>query len=349
MKKITSLVLAAIMVMMFFITACGSPSTAPATEPTAPVEAEDKTEMEPITLKFGHHYANEGVFGDIANNFKAAVEEKSNGAITVEIFSDGSLGTEEQLIEQLQGGTVDLTITGTMLQTTVPMLGLVQGPFLFESWEHAKKVMTGDLGKEIYAMFEQGGLKAICSFGEGFREFVLVEPINSMEDFSGYRMRMASYKNMLALADSLGCATTNSPMAEVFTSLQTGVFDGCDAVYTAVTDYSWFEPANYILESDHAFSASAICISTKTWDKLSDAQKAAIEEACVVVSDAAWAAAEQNEADAKQICVDEGVEIIEPSAEFHDQMVTATYKVWEDMFANVDGMEDLYNRIKAAA
>ena len=344
MKKFIALALVVIM-MMALLAGCGAKDD-PATASTD--NSADSSSAEPVVLKFGHHYANDGVFGDIANDFKATVEELSGGSIKVEVYSDGVLGTEEQLIEQLQGGTVDLTITGTMLQTTVPMLGLVQGPFLFKDWEHAKTVMTGELGEEIYAMFEQGGLKAICSFGEGFRHFVLVKPIESMDDFAGYRMRMASYKNMLALADALGCATTNSPMGEVFTSLQTGVFDGCDAVYTAITDYSWQEPANYVLESAHAFSASAICISTKTWDKLTDEQKAIIEEACVSVSDRAWAAAEQIEADAKASIADD-VEFIIPSEEFRNEMAEASYSVWEDMFASVEGMEDLYNRIQDAA
>ena len=348
MKKTLSLILVAVMLMALALSGCGT--EAPSQESTTPQGSTNPgTEVEPITLKFAHHYSTDSFFGQLAQTFSDTVAEMSGGAIDVQIFSDSVLGTEEQAIEALQGGTIDFTITGTMLQTTVPMLGLVQGPFLFENWEHAKTVMQGELGDRIYAMFEEGGLKAICTFGEGFREFVLVNPIYSMEDFQGYPMRMASYANMLALADALGCNTTGSPMGEVFTSMQTGVFDGCDAVYSAITSYSWQEVANYILESNHAFSSSAICISTKTWDKLTDAQKQILEEASAVVSDDAWAQAEQVEQEEKQKVIDAGCEIITPDEEFIEQMKEATYSVWEDMFAEVDGMEDLYNDIKALA
>lgn len=336
MKKFLSLILAVVMVVAVFAT-------------TGASAVADDAKVEPIKLTFGHHYANDSVFGDIVNNFADTVREMSDGAIDIQVFSDSALGTEMQLIEALQAGTVDFTLTGTMLQTTVPMLGIVQGPFLFESWEHAKNVMQGELGDQIYAMFEEGGLKAICTFGEGFREFVLVKPIYSMDDFAGYRMRMASYKNMLALATSLGCATTNSPMGDVFTSLQTGVFDGCDAVYSAITAYSWQEPAKYVLESNHAFSSSAICIATKTWETLTDAQKEVLEAASKVVSDQAWAAVEDVENEQKQIVADAGVEFIPVDEEFHKQMVEATFTVWEDMFANVPGMEELYYAIKDLA
>ena len=341
MKKISLiLVVAMLLTCMSVFTVSASAAEAPEDPPE---------DLEPITLKFGHYYAKGNFFDDLSNLFADTVEELSGGVMKVDVYTDSVLGNEEQLIEGAQGGTVDLIITGTLLQTTVPMLGIVQGPFLFENWEHAKTVMNGELGKEIYDKFEDGGMRAICTFPEGFREFVLVKPIRSMEDFKGYQMRMGPYQNMLALAHALGCAEQTSPMVDVFTSLQTGVYDGCDAVYTAITAYAWYEPANYVLETHHSFSSSCIAISSITWDKLSDAQKAILEEASAIVSEQAWAQAEEVEQEHKQAVIDEGVEIIEVDDEWRAQMKEATWSVWEDLFASVPGMEDLYNRIQAVA
>jgi len=170
--------------------------------------------------------------GAMAAVFKSLVEANSNGRIEVQLFPNGQLGKDNEVIEQVRSGLVESTISssGGMAQH-YPLVGVFDIPFAFPNIGVASKVIDKDssFGKKFVADLEgKTGLKVLGLLDSGgFFEFTSSKaPITSVADMEGQRIRTMTLPTHEAIISSLGGQPTALPWAEVYTALQTGVADG---------------------------------------------------------------------------------------------------------------------------
>src|SRR5690606_28672413 len=86
--------------------------------------------------------------------FNPAVEEQSNGALRVRIYSNGTLGGDERLYNSVRGGTLEIAIIGNIMEKEVDYVGIVQQPFLFSNYDLARSVLRGPIGESLVADFK---------------------------------------------------------------------------------------------------------------------------------------------------------------------------------------------------
>jgi tripartite ATP-independent transporter DctP family solute receptor len=170
--------------------------------------------------------------GAMAAVFKSLVESSSNGAIAVEVFPNGQLGKDAEVIEQVRAGLVESTISssGGMAQH-YPLVGVFDIPFAFPNIGVASRVISTDsaFGETFVAdMEDKTGLKVLGLIDSGgFFAFTNSQkPIETVEDMEGMRIRTMTLPTHEAIISSLGGQPTPLPWAEVYTALQTGVADG---------------------------------------------------------------------------------------------------------------------------
>jgi len=170
--------------------------------------------------------------GAMASVFKSLVEANSNGRIEVQLFPNGQLGKDNEVIEQVRSGLVESTISssGGMAQH-YPLVGVFDIPFAFPNIGVASKVIDKDssFGQKFTADLEaKTGLKVLGLLDSGgFFEFTSSKgPIATVEDMAGQRIRTMTLPTHEAIISSLGGQPTALPWAEVYTALQTGVADG---------------------------------------------------------------------------------------------------------------------------
>src|SRR5690242_6724015 len=149
-----------------------------------PVAAETALRLN-ISIAQNSHY------GVAVDTFARDVEKRTNGRYKIQNFYSGALGAERESIEALQLGTLDLTMTSTgPVPNFVPDIAILDIPFLFRDYAHARAVLDGPIGQAMLNKFEPKGIEALAWGENGFRNMTNSKrPVNGPEDLKGLKMR----------------------------------------------------------------------------------------------------------------------------------------------------------------
>ncbi|AZR74758.1 hypothetical protein BBF96_00225 [Anoxybacter fermentans] len=240
------------------------------------------------TLKIANYYAvDHPVNQALQNKFKPMVEEGTNGKIKVYIFPNNQLGAEQEFIEGVQLGTIEMAMTGNMWENTVPQFRIMQLPYMFVNYEHADAVLNGPIGEKIYKYLEPLNVKVLASFPNGFRVISNNKrPIRTIEDCKDIKLRVFQGETIIKEMKALGFSTVVLPFSEIFTALQQGVVDGQDNPLATAYYAGWYDVQKYVSITNHMYSPGYIVINKGVWDRLSEDEKEIIKKAAQVTSEA---------------------------------------------------------------
>ncbi|MFT7339193.1 MAG: TRAP-type C4-dicarboxylate transport system substrate-binding protein, partial [Marinobacter maritimus] len=108
--------------------------------------ASDFTDMDPVTLRLAHVVNEQDGFHIAAVKFQDLVAERTEGAVSIELYPNASLGDERTLLEGMQIGTVDMgVITNGPVANFVEEMAVFELPFLFPSPQAAYAVLDGPI------------------------------------------------------------------------------------------------------------------------------------------------------------------------------------------------------------
>lgn len=159
-KKLSALFLA--MVMLFALVACGADPAADAGN-----EAENTNpDAENLVIKMGHAESdNENSCHHMADTkFAELVNEYSDGRITIEVFANGQLGGERDMVEGLQIGTVDMcSVANLSLSGFDESFGVFDLPYFFDTAEDAYKILDSEYFNDVMcpALAEKTGIRIL--------------------------------------------------------------------------------------------------------------------------------------------------------------------------------------------
>ncbi|WP_353172373.1 TRAP transporter substrate-binding protein [Paracandidimonas soli] len=281
--------------------------------------------------------------------FKPAVEEQSNGDLRVRIYSNGTLGGDERLYNSVRGGTLEIAIIGNIMEKEVDYVGIVQQPFLFSNYDHARSVLRGPIGESLVADFKDKLNLEFLGWGvQGFRVIASSKPIKKMADFQGLRLRFPGIENMVAIGQALGANVTPLPINEVFGALEQRVVDGVENPYPNLYTSKWYELTKHVLESNHVFTPNLYVANSRFWGKLSAEQQDIVRKAIQASTEREWELLISEEAGIKEALQKEGVEITTPSAEFHAELQHAVQGSYAKLYERTAGAEAIVKKIQAA-
>ncbi|TCS79392.1 TRAP transporter substrate-binding protein [Tepidibacillus fermentans] len=282
----------------------------------------------------------------LREKFKKIVEEKTNGKVVVEIYPSNQLGDEAQFTNGVRNGTVEMAITGMGLQTANPKIGAVEWPFLFESYDHARKALNGEVGDEIETEFRKLGVEPLAWTVNGFRVISANRPIKSMDDFKGFRLRMPNIPIFVNTGKALGANVQPLPLSEVFTALEQKVIDGQENPYATLKASGFYEVQKYVLESNHMFSPNVYLMNKKLFDSFDKETQQIIKEAAQESANYEWELLLKSEEDVKKFLKEKGLEIIVPDAQFKEQMVKAMDPVYQDLYKQYDWAKAFVEKVR---
>jgi len=159
--------------------------------------------------------------------FKECVEKAAPGKLSVVVHHSASLGSETQVLQQIQLGTTQMSVCTTgPIEAFVPEIKALEMPFVFPSYEAADKVLDGAIGQDLAKKFEKSGFVALAFLDNGFRNVTnSKKAAKTPEDLKGLKIRTMEAPTHLAIWRAIGANPT--PMAwPIFTQLQQGVIDG---------------------------------------------------------------------------------------------------------------------------
>ncbi|MBS9477566.1 TRAP transporter substrate-binding protein [Ancylobacter radicis] len=236
--------------------------------------------MADVTLKLGHLANEENIWHKAALKFGEEVQKLSDGRVKVQVYPNESLGKEMDLINGMQLGTADMTITGESLQNWAPKASLLALPYGYRSLEHMDKVASGDIGKQIEAeIIEKAGVRPLTYFARGPRNLSANKEIKTPDELKGFKLRVPNVPIFVAAWQAMGANPTPMAFSEVFTSLQNGTINGQENPLALFKSGGFYEVQKVINKTEHVRSWIYLVISERTWNKLSDADKAAVTEA----------------------------------------------------------------------
>ena len=233
-----------------------------------------------VTLKLGH-LANEQNSWHLASlKFGEELSALTDGRIAVEVFPNESLGKEIDLINGMQLGTVDMTITGESLQNWAPKAALLAIPYAFKTIEDMDAFASGPVGDEIkQEIVEKVQIRPIAYFARGARDLTSNRPISTPDDLNGLKMRVPNVPLFIDVWAALGANPGPMAFSEVFTSLQNGTIEAQENPLALIRSASFYEVQDYVNLTDHVRSWIYLTIAESTWQSLSEADQAAVMEA----------------------------------------------------------------------
>lgn len=285
MKKRFFLFLTVILVLSTALAACGGASTDQGQQGGTEAPTDDSGNApagEEISLRLAHVGSETHQYNIASVKFKELVEEKSNGQIKIEIYTDGVLGDEGEVVEQILDGTMDITTVSadSSFANTVPEMNLFGIPFLFRDIDHVYATLDGEVGQELLEIVDQKGMKALGFWEVGLRHVTNNKrPINTPEDMNGLKIRVQPAPVWEAHMQALGASPTPVGFNELYTALDQGVVDGQENPLNTIDSMKFYEVQPYLALTGHTYSPAITVMSQNAWNQLSVEQQAIIEEA----------------------------------------------------------------------
>lgn len=285
-------------------------------------------------------------YGDAGKAFAAKMKELSGGSIKINLKPAGALGGERDVIEGLQIGSVELTISSTgPIGNFVPQVYALDFPFLFTGYEHARGVLDGPIGQELLDEFEKHDVVGLAWAENGFRHITnSVHPINTPADLEGLKLRTMENQVHIAAFEALGASPTPMSWTEVLTSLQQGTIDGQENPIPVLTANRIWEMQKYASLTGHVYSPAVIAMSKIHWDGLNEQEQGWIVESAKAAAAAARATVSGNEQSGIALLQENGMQVV---TDIDKAAFAAAVQPAYDEFAKEYGAE-LIKRIRSS-
>ena len=263
-------------------------------------------------LKIGYTPSRESHYGVGATAFCAEVEKNTQNRFKCQQFPSSALGGEREQIEAVQIGTQDLVITSTgPVGNFVPETKIVDIPFLFRDYEHARKVFDGPIGQELLAKFPAKGLVALVWTENGFRHMTNSKrPINKPEDTKGLKVRTMENKVHMDGYRTFGMMPTPMAFPEVFGALQQGTVDGQENPIPVIISSKFWQVQKYASLTGHVYSPALLLMSPRIFNKLPEADKKIFLEAAKVSAAAQRRKVDEDDANGIALMEKEGMQVV---------------------------------------
>jgi tripartite ATP-independent transporter DctP family solute receptor len=296
------------------------------------------------TLKFSAiNNAKHPAVRAINEKFKVLVEEKSKGTIKVEVFDNGQLGGERDVIEHLQLGTVQMAYVSPVLGNVEPKINILDLPYLFKDYAHLDKVLDGPLGQEILKDLPGKKLRGFAFMENGFRQITNgKKEINSPEDLKGLKIRVPEAPISIANLEALGANVVTMSFNELYSALQQQVVDGQENAYPTISSSKLYEVQKYVAETNHMWGAYIIVGSEKWFSSLSDDQKKIVQEAAIEASKYQRQLFREEQEKNKQNLIDKGMKVTTPDLEPFRALSSPVY---EGFYKKNPQLKDLVQKI----
>lgn len=235
--------------------------------------------LEARTLVLAHVLQEDHPYHLMAERFAEELAARDVG-LSVDIFPAGQLGNERTLLEGLQTGAVDITtVTSAVTANFVPEFAALSLPFIFRDADHLFAAMDGEIGEELAeALRREGFVKLGFGYG-GVRDLYSHDPIASLEDLAGQRIRTIENAVVVEAWERLGAAPTPVAWGDVYVALQQRLVDGGEGTGVSFRSMGFDRLAPNFTRINYIFSWHNFILAESTFAALDEAQQAAVLEA----------------------------------------------------------------------
>lgn len=250
---------------------------------------------------------------DALESFIKNAEKVTDGRVSGTLYNGAVLGSQGDAIQMMQIGSVDFAgFNLGPMGTAIPEVNVLSLPFIFKDVDHMHRVMDGAFGEHLSEAMSKHGIISLGWYDAGARSFYNhVKPIVNPSDVEGMKFRVMNNELYVSMIESLKGNATPMAFNEVYQSLKTGVVDGAENNWPSYESTNHYEVAKFYSNSQHLIIPECLCVSTKAWGALSEADQAALKQEAtksVAMQRELW---KKREAESRQLVVDSGVQFNE--------------------------------------
>ncbi|WP_234568016.1 TRAP transporter substrate-binding protein [Rhodohalobacter sp. 614A] len=209
------------------------------------------------------------------------VDEKSDGSLQIKVYPSQQLGTERELIELLQIGSLGITkVSAAVLENFTPKARVFSLPYLFRDDAHMYNVLDGEIGRELLLEPQHAWLRGLTYYDAGKRSFYTKDrPIETPEDLEGLKIRVLESQMAISMVNELGGSPTPISWGELYSALQQGIVDAAENNPPSFHTSRHYEVCKYYSLDEHTAIPDVLLIGTNVWNDLTENQKKWLQEA----------------------------------------------------------------------
>lgn len=286
-----------------------------------------------VTIRIASAFEPTHILCQSAEQFKKMVEERSGGAIAVELFLGGVMGSEEEVTESVSIGAVEMQAGGGLpIKTYAPQYYFLDSPYVMRDWEHYQKVFyDSPIGEKARALIaEKGNTIYLGTVYRGVRQFTSNKPIKTPADLEGIKLRLPQLPTWIAVWKEVGALPVPVALTELFSALQTGVADASEGDVTQIHSFHLDEVQKYLSMTGHLVQTGALTINKSFFEGLSKEHQDIVAQAGKEASE--WGSEQilTGEQDLIEDLKKKGMEVVIPDAEaFRVKAKPAVEKLFE--------------------
>lgn len=309
MKKGKSISLSLLLVGSLFLSACVDNES-----------AEGDGGEETYEFKLGHVASGEDhVYNIAAEHLAEELEERSDGRMTMELYPDGQLGSDEDMVQQLENGSLDFgLITGASLTSKSETMSAWFAPFLFDTYQEALDASDEEVSKDILTELEGSGLHPMDYFFAGFRLMMFTDKVETPEDIEGLTLRVTPSPALEDWYRMLEASPESISLPDVYQSAETGVIDGMEMDLDAAVASNFDEVTGYGAMTNHMVWPTVMIMNEDLFDGMSEEDQKIVEDAVADTSEYATLKRADQEDEFIDTLEDRGMELYDMDENLFD-------------------------------
>lgn len=277
MKRMTALLLT--LALALSLAACGSGGSAGSNAATPPAQsssASSDTSDSPATNEFDQDveinialHTADGIHDEAIKLFKTKIEEATGGAITVNVYENGTLGTEAENVTQLSTGEIECAVLSTLYSGNILAEWDVTAiPFLFKSMEDVETFWHSYWDEMQELSVATSNIRMTNLLTRGSRCLSANSEIADPTQLTGFKLRLPETTSWLTVWKALGANCTAINWNETYTALQNGVVDGQENPAATAYNANIQEVNSYMMKTNHVYQYFYWCFNEDFWQGL---------------------------------------------------------------------------------
>ncbi|MBY6027855.1 C4-dicarboxylate TRAP transporter substrate-binding protein [Halomonas denitrificans] len=269
-------------------------------------------------------------------NAAERIEQRSEGEVTLNIFSSSQLGADNDMIEQIRNGANIAVLTDAgRLSEFQPELGILAAPYLVDSHEDYDRITSSEPYLEwVELLAENTGMRLMnYNWFQGTRQMFTQMPIEGPEDLEGVRVRTINSPGWIKTIEGMGATPVPLPWSEIYSAIQLGTIDGAEAQLTGAHGLRLQEVTSNVTLTNHIHLMTGLLVSERWYQELPDELRTMLDEELKKAGDEATQMTVDAQADVRKEMEEAGVEFAEVDTERFSSQMQAVYDDmgWTDL------------------
>ena len=243
--------------------------------------------------------------------FAELVKERTEGKVIIQVKYAGEYGTDEEVVSQMQFGGIDFArISLAVIADEIPMLNVLQMPFLYQDAAHMWRILDGEIGTELLQTFQEAKLIGLSWYDSGARSLYATKPIHSMEDLKGMSVRVQNSQLAMDMVSLLGAKPVYVDHNDVLYAFETRKITAAENNWPVYQYMDHYQVAKYYTVVEHTRVPDVQIASKRTWEILPEEYQKIILECASESAQYQRNLWVRNDIFARATVIDSGCEII---------------------------------------